>query len=206
MKKRLVLKPFVVPMLYTVFAIFVLGSLVLSIEVIKDKENITYVNGVILDEYIPVVNTEEKINRPYTSDKVTKSNSYYNYKGTDEEQTKSIIVHDNTYIQNTGITYTAPEQFEVVSILDGEVVEVDTKEMLGKTITIKHDKDIISTYQSLGEVSVKKGDKVTANQVIGKSGKSDLINTTDNNMHFEMYINGSIVNPEEYFDKELGEI
>ena len=54
MKKRLKLKPFVVPVLYTVFVVLVLGSLVLSIEVVKDKDDVTYVNGVILDEYQPV--------------------------------------------------------------------------------------------------------------------------------------------------------
>lgn len=206
MKKKLVLKPFVVPTLYTVFTLIVLVSLFFSVEIEKDKENITYVSKNILDNYIPVINTEEIIVKPYTSDKVTVDNNFYDYKGTEEDQTKSIILYENTYIQNTGINYTSPEQFDVVSILSGEVIEVKEKELLSKTITIKHSNDIISVYQSLSEVKVKVGDKVTTGQVIGTSGSCKLINATDNNLHFELYINGNIANPNEFFDKKLGEI
>ena len=206
MRKKLVLKPFVIPTLYTVFAVVVLVSLFFSVEVVKEKEMLTYVNKSILDTYIPVINAEEKIVKPYISDKVTTSNNYYDYKGNDDEQTSSIIMYENTYIQNTGINYSSEEAFDVVSIFSGEVIEVKEKELLGKTITIKHSNDIISVYQSLSEVKVSVGDKVKVGQVIGKSGKCDLINKFENNLHFELYLNGNIVNPNEFFDKKLGEI
>ena len=206
MRKKLVLKPFVIPTLYTVFAVVVLVSLFFSVEVVKEKEMLTYVNKSILDTYIPVINAEEKIVKPYISDKVTTSNNYYDYKGNDEEQTNSIIMYENTYIQNTGINYSSEEAFDVVSIFSGEVIEVKEKELLGNTVTIKHSNDIISVYQSLSEVKVSVGDKVKVGQVIGKSGKCDLINKFENNLHFELYLNGNIVNPNEFFDKKLGEI
>ncbi len=206
MKKKLVLKPFVVPTLYTIFAVLVIVSLFFSIDIEKDKDNLTYVSKVILDSYVPVVNTEEKIVRPYTSDKVVIDNNYYDYKGKDEDQTKSIILYENTYIQNTGINYKSDESFDVVSILSGEVIEVKEKELLGTTVTIKHSNDIISMYQSLSDVKVKVGDKVETNEVIAKSGKCDLIKVSENNLHFELYVNGNIVNPNEFFDKKLGEI
>lgn len=154
MKKKLVLKPFVIPTLYLVFAITVITSLFFSIKLEKSKENLTYVNKIILDSYVPVVNTEEKIVRPYTSDKVVIDNNYYDYKGKDEDQTKSIILYENTYIQNTGINYKSDEEFDVVAILSGEVIEVKEKELLGTTITIKHSNDIISMYQSVKDVKV----------------------------------------------------
>ena len=206
MKKKLVLKPFVVPTLYTIFAVLIIVSLFFSIDIEKDKDNLTYVSKVILDSYVPVVNTEEKIVRPYTSDKVVIDNNYYDYKGKDEDQTKSIILYENTYIQNTGINYKSDESFDVVSILSGEVIEVKEKELLGTTVTIKHSNDIISMYQSLSDVKVKVGDKVETNEVIAKSGKCDLIKVSENNLHFELYVNGNIVNPNEFFDKKLGEI
>ncbi len=206
MKKKLVLKPFVVPTLYTIFAVLVIVSLFFSIDIEKDKDNLTYVSKVILDSYVPVVNTEEKIVRPYTSDKVVIDNNYYDYKGKDEDQTKSIILYENTYIQNTGINYKSDESFDVVSILSGEVIEVKEKELLGTTVTIKHSNDIISMYQSLSDIKVKVGDKVETNEVIAKSGKCDLIKVSENNLHFELYVNGNIVNPNEFFDKKLGEI
>ena len=206
MKKKLVLKPFVIPTLYTAFAIIILVSLFFSVEIEKDKQSITYVSKIILDNYVPVINTEDTIVKPYTSDKVSTSNNFYDYKGTDEDQTKSIILYENTYMQNTGINYTANEAFDVVSILSGEVIEVKEKELLSKTVTIKHSNDIISVYQSLSDVKVKVGDKVNTGQVIGKSGSCDLIKDSENNLHFELYINGNIVNPNEFFDKKIGEI
>ena len=206
MKKKLVLKPFVVPTLYTIFAVLVIVSLFFSIDIEKDTDNLTYVSKVILDSYVPVVNTEEKIVRPYTSDKVVIDNNYYDYKGKDEDQTKSIILYENTYIQNTGINYKSDESFDVVSILNEEEIKVKEKELLGTTVTIKHSNDIISMYQSLSDVKVKVGDKVETNEVIAKSGKCDLIKVSENNLHFELYVNGNIVNPNEFFDKKLGEI
>lgn len=207
MKKKLVLKPFVIPMLYSIFAVVVIVSLFLSIEVIDEKEQLTYVNNSILDEYVPVVNIEEEtIKKPFTDQTVTISNNYYDYQATEEEQQSSILYHENTYLQNTGINYYSENTFDVISILNGEVIEVEDKELLGKSVTIRHDNELISVYQSLGEVSVKKGDNVSIGQVIGKSGTCHLINNSKHNLHFELYVNGTIKDPENYYDKKLSDI
>ena len=205
MKKKLVLKPFVIPTLYTVFAVAVIVSLFLSIDVIDEEEQLTYVNGAILDEYVPVVNVEETIKQPFTDSSVTISKNYYDYQASEEEQTNSILYHENTYIQNTGINYRSDNEFDVVSILSGEVIEVEEKELLGKSVTIRHDNELISVYQSLKDVTVNKGDKVTAGQVIGKSGSCDLITDSQNNLHFELYVNGTIADPEIYYNKKLSD-
>lgn len=205
MKKRLVLKPFVIPALYTAFVIVVIVSLFLSMETVGEKENLTYVSSAILDEYVPVVNVEEKLRKPFTDTKVTIGNNYYDYQSTEEEQQNSILYHENTYIQNSGINYQSDNAFDVISVLSGEVIEVEDKELLGKTITIRHNNELISVYQSLGEVVVKKGDKVQTGQVIGKSGSCDLLTNSKNNLHFELYINGTIADPENYYDKNINE-
>lgn len=205
MKKRLVLKPFVIPTLYTAFVIVVIVSLFFSIEITEEKENLTYVSNAILDEYVPVVNVEEKLRKPFTDEKVVMSNNYYDYKSSDEEQQASILYHENTYIQNSGINYKSDNTFDVISVLGGEVIEVEEKELLGKSVTIRHDNELISVYQSLGEVAVKKGDKVQTGQVIGKSGSCDLITDSKNNLHFELYVNGTIADPENYYDKTVSE-
>ena len=205
MKKKLVLKPFVIPTLYTIFALVVIVSLFLSIEVIDEEEQLTYVNDTILDEYVPVVNVEETIKKPFTDNNVTISKNYYDYQASEEEQTNSILYHENTYIQNTGINYKSDNSFDVVSILSGEVIEVEEKELLGKSVTIRHDNELISVYQSLGEVTVKKGDKVLTGQVIGKSGSCDLITDSKNNLHFELYASGTITDPKIYYNKKLSD-
>ena len=206
MKKRLVLKPFVIPTLYTIFAVVVIVSLFLSIEVIDEKDSVTYVSGGVLDEYVPVVSIEEKrIIKPFTDQSVVVSKNYYDYQSTDEDKINSIIYHENTYIQNTGINYQSENSFDVISILDGEVIEVENKQLIGKSVTIRHDNELISVYQSLSEITVKKGDKVSIGQVIAKSGSCDLITDSKNNLHFELYANGTIADPENYYDKKLSE-
>jgi len=206
MKKKLRLKPFVVPMMFGFIALAILAGLFISVDMVEDKQFYTYVNNSILDEYIPVINTEDKILKPYTSDKVVKTTGYYKMDGNEEEQSSSIILHDNTYLQNTGINYSSDEVFDIVSILDGEVIEVKDNELLGKSVTIKHEKDVISVYQSLKDVTVKQGDKVLKGQVIAKSGSCNLIKEKENNLHFELYVSGTIVDPEEYFDKDINNI
>lgn len=207
MKKRLVLKPFVLPVVYMTMVI----ALVLSVYFInkpnaKLDEELTYVSGAILDEYVPVISTDTVILRPYTSENITIGKNYYDYKAPEDEQKNSIIYHENTYLQNTGIDYIQNDVFDVVSILDGEVIEVEDKELLGKSVTIRHNNEIISVYQSLSQASVKKGDKVVAGQVIGKSGTCELNKDLGNHLHFELTVNGVLVDPENYLDKKLNEI
>ena len=86
------------------------------------------------------------------------------------------------------------------------MTEVKEDKLLGKIIQMKHDKDIISIYQSLSETSVKKGDTVKQGQVIGKSGTSNISTDLGSHLLFELIINGSTVNPEEYYDKLVSEI
>ena len=75
-----------------------------------------------------------------------------------------------------------------------------------KTIEIRSSTEIITTYQSLGEISVKKGDTVTQGQIIGKSGTCTLNSDVANGLHFEMYKNGQVINPEKFYDKSLKDL
>ena len=65
---------------------------------------------------------------------------------------------------------------------------------------------MISVYQSLSDVIVKKDDKVIQGQIIAKSGNSNINKDLGNHLHFELYYKGAIVNPEEYFDKSVDEL
>ena len=204
MKKRLVLKPFVLPVIYSVIIVALIVSVYFTTKPSAiTEDNYTYVSGTILDEYVPVISTDTTVLRPYTSENVTIGKNYYDYKGEEEEQKNSIIYHEDTYLQNTGIDYVQSEVFDVISILDGEVIEVEDKELLGKSVTIRHNNEIISVYQSLSQTSVKKGDQVTAGQVIGKSGTCELNKDLGNHLHFELTVNGQLVDPENYLDKKL---
>ena len=163
-----------------------------------------YVDKEIVEdnEYIPVISQTNTIMKPYLSDTASLSKSFYDYEAESASQENSIIFYENTYMQNSGVDYTNKEVFEIISILDGTVIEVSDNEILGKTIKIRHNNDLISTYQSLSEVSVKENENVIRGQIIGKSGTCALYNN-NSNLHFELYNQGKTVNPEEYYNKTL---
>ena len=69
---------------------------------------------------------------------VTINKTFYDYTKTPEEQENAIIFYENTYMQNSGVDYGMNEEFDVISILDGTVMEVIDDEIMGKTIKIKH--------------------------------------------------------------------
>ena len=208
MKKRLKLKPFVLPMIYSVFVLILLVAVFITrSQFVVEKDNDeTYVTGSILDSYVPVINLDVTITRPYTNEDVKIGKDFYSYEDDSNNQTNSIVLYENTYMQNSGIDYVSENTFDVVAILDGEVIEIKNEELLGTVVTIRHDNDIISVYQSLGEVSVENGEKVTQGQIIGKSGTSVINKELNNHLHFELVIQGALKDPENYFDKKLNEI
>lgn len=210
MKKRK-LKPFVkTSVLGVTLFVFVLSVLLLtnnkSKQVMKDDSSFTYVNDYIFDNYYPVINTEEKIVKPYNSENVSLYKNFYDKDATVEEQKKSIIYYEGIYMQNSGVDYKSDETFDVVASISGTVTNITEDTLLGKTIEIKNSNEITTMYQSLGEVIVKKGDTVTQGQVIAKSGACVLNSDIKQGLHFEMYKNGTVINPEKSYDKNLKDI
>lgn len=204
-KKKVKFKVFPVIILMLVL-VPVLTIMFLAKQSLKEKvTDPSYITEEVINETLPVVNTTKSIINPYTDPSVTVGKSYYDFEGEEESQRNSIIVHDNTYIQNTGIDYIAEKEFDVVAILEGTVITVKEDESLGKIIEIKHENNLISTYQSLSEISVKKGDVITQGQVLGKSGTNELDKELGNHLHFEIYENGQSVNPLNYLNKEVEE-
>ena len=173
----------------------------------QSNEEMEYVDKEIVTDniYVPVVVQTNIITKPYINPEVTLNKSFYDQNSETENQENSIIFYENTYIQNSGVDYKATNQFEVVSILDGDVIEVTNNEILGTTIKIRHENNLISTYQSLSQVNVNVNDVIVRGQVIGTSGTCKLYNT-DSNLHFELTFEGKNVNPEEYYDKSTDEL
>ena len=106
-------------------------------------------------------------------------------------------------MQNSGIDFVSEGVFDVISVLNGTVVDTSDNEILGKTVEISHDNGLVTIYQSLSEINVKKGDVIYQGQVIGKSGTNKLDKELGNHLHFEFYTNGQIVDPNLYLNKEI---
>lgn len=206
------LKLYAVPIIY-VLALFMFGTSMFFIQkIVNNKRFVTpeimeYVDREIVtdNEYIPVVNQVATILKPYLNGNVKINKTFYDYLDESSNQENSIIIYENTYMQNSGVDYTYTEDFEVISILDGTVIEVTENELLGKTIKIRHNNDIISIYQSLSEVTVNKDETILRGQVIGKSGTCSIY-SNNSNLHFELSYQGKNINPEMYYDKTEDEL
>lgn len=207
--KRLKLRKGAIVGIYTAIFVFTgVGAYLVSQNMKKDLkpiEQVEHVNSSILDkdEDVEVINETTKMIKPFKDQSVATTKYFYNYQADNATQEKSILYHEDTYIQNSGMDFTKNETFEVIAVLDGTVINIKDDELLGKIVEVQHENNLVSSYQSLGEVSVKKNDTVKQGQVIGKSGTNSIDKELGNHLHFELYLNSQVVNPEDYFDKEI---
>ena len=203
--KKIRLRKKIVPLIVgIIFIIPVVAFVFISNKGLDVSTDYTeYVDDGIVNEPIPVINNTKKIINPYTDQSVTIKKDYYDYKADEEKQINSILVHDNTYIQNSGIDFAAEKTFDIVSVLEGTVENIKEDEITGKTIEIKNDDGYTVIYQSLSEIEVKKGDIISQGEVLGKSGSNELDKEMGNHLHFEVYKNGQSINPQNYLNKEV---
>ncbi|MBQ8234254.1 MAG: M23 family metallopeptidase [Bacilli bacterium] len=185
----------------TIF-VLALGIYVVANPSIENEYEGEYTNP-ILDKEDEIVSVNKTLINPYTDSNVYIINTFYNENDTFENQVKSIILYGDTYIKSTGIVYGCDSMFNVVSILDGEVISVNQTTNLGVSIEIKHNNDMISIYQALTDSLVKVGDKVSQGDIIGNSGTTNITKESDNQLYFELVLNGMVVNPSDYFNKEV---
>ena len=209
MKKKLVLKPFVLPTLYILMVIALMTmSTTLIYKEKEEDDDLTYVSDSIIDNGIPVVNDNQIIIlKPFTSESVTVTSGYYNYQAEATNQETSIVKYENTYLQNSGVTYSSTEEFDVISIMDGKVTKVYSNDLLGNIVEITHDKNFVSVYQMLNDIpkNLQVGTKVTRGEIIAKSGTSKLA-PENYNLHFELMKEGSLVDPNNYLGKDFKEL
>ena len=199
---------FILNILEYIIAPFSTMIITKSLTVAEDKlqENLEYVSYEVLTDNIMPVSKEEttdEIVRPYTDTSVEIGKSYYDYKEESENQEDSIIYYENTYIQNTGVDYISKNVFDVNAIADGKVISVTEDDIVGITVKIEHNNNMISVYQSIKDVTVKENDQITKGQVIATSGTNNISSDLGNHLHFELYTNGQVVDPSLYIDKEL---
>ena len=206
MKKRLVLKPFVVPMLYTILIVLTIMIAVKLTYKEKPKEDTTlYVSEAPSHDTIPVVNDEVYVLNPYSGDDVKIKVNYYNENDSNETQEGSIIQYESTYLQNSGITYESSNRFNVVAVIDGEVTKIYSNEMLGNVIEVTHDNNIKSIYQTVSNIKVSEGQTVHAGDVIAESGTSKIFEN-GNFLYFEIIKDGSLIDPNKVLGQNINNI
>ncbi len=205
------LKPFVFPVLYiSLIFVLVLGLYFTSRAIETDNDtslkDVTYVSSVVLGDVVPVINVEVTVNNPYVSENVKIARYFYNSEDDIDRQKESLVYYNDTYMQNTGVDYTASENFEVVSILDGTVIDIKEDELLGKIVEVRHENEFVSSYAGLSEISVQKGEAITQGSKIGTSGTNKINESLGNHLHLEIYKNGVNVDPLKVIGQRLGDL
>ncbi len=173
----------------------------------SNENDDVFVMDAVLDPIVPVTNMEntEQFTRPYTSDKVKISKYFYSKDDTTEKQENSLIYYENTYLQNSGVIYGCEEEFSVVSVYDGTIIDVKQDDILNTIVYVSHNNSLTTIYYGLKDVQVKVNDAISKNTVLGTSNTNKFA-TDKYSFLFEVNVDGKVLNPETFYTMNINEL
>ncbi len=101
-------------------------------------------------------------------------------------------------VQNNGIDITSVPGTEVRAVFEGQVTKVFAILGANYTVLIRHG-EFLSVYQNLVNVRVKTGDRVLTKEGLGEAFTDEKENVAS--VHFEVWQERTILNPEEWISK-----
>ncbi|MBI9038483.1 MAG: M23 family metallopeptidase [Bacteroidales bacterium] len=111
---------------------------------------------------------------------------------------KGIITNKfNLAEKHYGIDIVAKKNEAIKATLDGTVIFSDWTPETGYVIGIQHKRNIISVYKHNSALLKEEGSFVKAGETVAIIGESGEL-TTGPHLHFELWYNGTPVNPEDY--------
>lgn len=105
----------------------------------------------------------------------------------------------NTKTEHFAVDIVGSPNSRISSVLDGTVVFAGWTMSTGYSIYIQHENNLISAYKHNAELLKEVGDKVKAGDAIAIMGNSGEL-TTGPHLHFELWHNGTALDPETYID------
>ena len=105
----------------------------------------------------------------------------------------------NTKTEHLAVDVVGNLNARISCVLDGTVIFSGWTMETGYSIYIQHENNIISAYKHNAELLKEVGDKVKAGDVIAIMGNSGEL-TTGPHLHFELWHNGTALDPETYID------
>jgi len=108
-----------------------------------------------------------------------------------------IINKFNLAEKHFGVDIASSEEAMIMSVMDGTVIFSDWTSETGHTIAIQHSGNFISIYKHNSMLLQRHGNFVKAGEPIAVSGDSGEL-TSGPHLHFELWHNGTPVDPEEY--------
>ncbi|MBT6765756.1 MAG: M23 family metallopeptidase [Prolixibacteraceae bacterium] len=107
--------------------------------------------------------------------------------------------HFNSITDHFGIDLVSGPNSRISAVLNGTVIFSGWALETGYVIYIQHEADLISAYKHNAELLKNTGDLVNAGEAIAIIGNSGEL-TTGPHLHFELWHNGTALNPEQYID------
>jgi len=209
-KKKLKLRGYVIPTIFTILllSIFYSGYKIWELvdSEVVEVAPVDYINKSTNERIYPTISVPEEIIKPYVDESVTVAIPYYNTNGSDQDQQNSLIYYENIYMQNTGVMYVGDNEFNVVAVLDGKVKNIKDDSIMGKIVEIEHSNNLITIYQSLQSTNLSVGQEVKQGEIIGLSGKNEIVDSGKFALHFEVYKNGELINPEDFYKLSVNEL
>ena len=205
--KQKKLRGYVLPTIYVALLMIIFGTVSLISSFMRTNPNYMYSTPVLGDDGVTaVISTDGSISdgiiRPYISEAVVIDKYFYDINSNEDRQAQSLIYFENTYMKNTGVLYTAPEEFDCLAVLDGTITNIREDEILGTMVEMEYNPSLRIIYYSLNNINVKVGDVINQGEIIGKSGKNN-IGTENNYLLLEVYLNGALINPEEFYNMDI---
>ncbi|MCD8208885.1 MAG: M23 family metallopeptidase [Bacteroidales bacterium] len=104
--------------------------------------------------------------------------------------------------EHNGIDLITPAGTDVHSAGEGVVLNVTKSgRREGNVVEVRHNGGYVTRYLHLDKIYVRKGSKVNGDSVIGTVGVTGV--SFAPHLHFEMYLDGEVVNPVNYFFADL---
>jgi murein DD-endopeptidase MepM/ murein hydrolase activator NlpD len=95
-----------------------------------------------------------------------------------------------------GIDVSAPMGAPIVAPASGTVTKVGRENGYGNVLEIDHGNGIVTRYAHCSRIDVRQGQRVTRGQRIAAVGSTGL--STGPHLHYELHINGKVVDPLTY--------
>ena len=210
-----------VGIIIAVSAVLLFGGMYAISQIVRDNDMTTTMTGPTTNLTTPTVPTttsggevidpiydplSESLLKPFTVDATV---ARYFYDMSDDEETRSNAIVEvpgktNTYTKSVGVDYTYDESFPVLAACSGKVISKANDLVYGNIIVIEHASGIKTTYSSLSEINVNKGDEVRQGSVIGKAGTSTYTSGLGESLHFEVCKgDNQYINPEKSYNQLL---
>lgn len=102
-----------------------------------------------------------------------------------------------TYRTHYGIDIGTGYGTNILAADSGTVITATYSSSYGNYVVISHGSGVTTLYAHMSSLSVSAGQSITKGALVGKSGSTGV--STGPHLHFEVSINGSRVNPLDYF-------